>query len=620
MSWSQPAQRPFLLVTPEILARTRTALELGLTLAVTALRNCEVLTRQALEMDLPVFNNSWFVGLKREDWERTWNDEWEYTWKLPGVLANPALGAALHYALTGAHASLQGVKRILQHALGFSFGASHFDVGLYYTFWCLPLLHAYDCIYEALTPQERAPIEAWFADYSQAVLKNDGLLVKEILGGKLNNHYAWHKWALGVYGLHSGDAGLVEYALDGPMGYREMITEGLRDEGLWLECSTGYNFSIHRPLTMLCWSLRNAGWPVDAFNQQFGLRRSLRDMYLAPLDWLFPDGSVPNVGDCYGREASLPTGEYTYAWAAYRDPRLAWAAQRGQREDEDFILGLVVNGLPEKMEPPRITSHTWPEHGYALLAANGDSGYFGGSSAACFTTFGYSGIHGHQDKLSFELYASGQRWVVDAEGEATSGNAFLSSIERELGRSTLAHNTVMVDQQSQRSIAANLPIEFSASGRRLKMTDAGGLYAGVRQERELQLQAAGFEDHFVLASESEHTYDYLLHLAAGSQVTAPLNMFSCPPFSERPYTWLHSVRSAELPTGQVSITAQRDGKELSLFLEAPAGSMLFIGESPHRDDYSDPPFILIMLRCRGRSAEYHSRITWDSSSAREITR
>ncbi|MCE5258363.1 MAG: heparinase II/III family protein [Chloroflexi bacterium] len=611
MVWQAPRTRPYLLVTPEMLANTRLALEMGQPSTHAAFARCEQLAQQALAMELPVFNNTWFIGLQRADWERTWNDEWVYTWKIPGVLADPALGAALHYALTGAQASLRGAKRILQHALGFSFGASHFDVGLYYSFWCLPLLFAYDCIYNALTPEERQPIEEWFAAFGAAVRANDELWVKEILGGKLNNHYAWHKWALGVYGLHSGQAELVEYALEGPVGYRAMVTQGLRDDGLWLECSTNYNFSIHRPLTMLCWSLRNAVWPEDIFAKSFASQRSLLDMYLAPLYWLFPDGSVPNVGDCYGERVYLPQAEYAYAWAAYRDPRLAWALSRAHQESEDFSERLIITTRAQDPEPPDIKTRNWPEHGYALLTSREGRPYFTERSAACFITYGYSGIHSHQDKLSFELHAAGERWLIDGEAETTSGNAFLAPIERELGRSTLAHNTVMVDQRSQRSLNANLPAVFAAAERRILVTDAGVLYAGVEQARELRLNDRSLEDCFMLRSDMVHTYDYLLHFAAGAALELPIQPEACPLWEAIPYNWLRRVRRAELGADNLTVVARLNGKTLRLRLGFPVGSTLFAADFPRRDDYAEPQVPLLVVRCTAKAAVFKASISWD---------
>jgi len=612
MIWKIPSERPFLLATPEILATTRHRLEAGREPMLSAFRRCEQLALQAASMELPVFNNSWFIGLKRADWERTWNDEWVYTWQVPGVMADPTLGAALHYALTGSATSLAAAKRVLNHALGFSFGASHFDVGLYYSFWCNPLLYAYDLIYNALTQREREPIETWFAAYCAAVRANDELWIKEILGGALNNHYAWHKWVIGTYGLHSGHPDLVEYAINGPIGVTTMIEEGLRDDGLWLESSTDYNFSIHQPLTMLCWSLRNAGWPEDLFTKRFRNGRGLYDMYSAPLVWLFPDGSVPNVGDCYGNRASLPITEYEYAYAAYHDARFAWVLQHTNRGSADFAAQLLVAQELVQPKAPEIRSRLWPEHGYTLLTSANDPDYFGERSAGCFITYGYSGIHGHQDKLSIELHAAGLRWLVDAEASVASGNAFLSSIERELGRSTLAHNTVIVDQHSQLSIQTNLELQaFDDNERRVRIADRGLLYAGVEQVRELRMRDESLEDGFSLSSDTEHTYDYLLHLAAGAQLALPMPMEPVLDIGgERCYTWLRQVQAVPILGTNLELTATLEGRTLQMSFTAPIGSWLYLAESPRRDDYQAPAIPLIWIRYQGKTAAFRAQFHW----------
>jgi hypothetical protein len=612
MDWKMPSERPFLLTTPVILTSTRHKLDAAREPQGSAFKRCEALSLQAAGMDLPVFNNTWFVGLKRADWERTWNDEWVYTWQVPGVLADPALGAALHFALTGSYVSLAAAKRVMNHALGFSFDASHFDVGLYYSFWCNPLLYAYDLIYHALTPLEREPIEAWFAAYYVAVRANDELWIKEILGGALNNHYAWHKWAIGTYGLHSGQPELVDYALNGPVGVTTMIEQGLRDDGLWLESSTAYNFSIHQPLTMLFWSLRNAGWPEDLFSKRFLGGRGLYDMYSAPLAWLFPDGSVPNVGDCYGEKGSLPITEYEYAYAAYHDPRFAWVLQKGTLSSSDFTTRLLVAQELVQPAPPEMTSRLWPEHGYALLTPTSESGYFSEHSAGCFISYGYSGIHGHQDKLSIELHASGQRWIVDAEASVSSGNAFLSEVERELGRSTLAHNTVMVDQHSQCSLKENAELEaFNTEERHIRIADHGLLYAGVVQERELRMGLYTLQDTFKVSSDIEHTYDYLLHLAAGAQVAFPLTLEPMADLGgERCYSWLRRVLAAPIDGTDLELTAVLGTQMLRLSFTVPSGSWLYSAESPRRDDYQAPSIPLVWIRYRGQTAAFYTRFCW----------
>jgi hypothetical protein len=612
MTWKMPSERPFLLATPEILAQVRHRLDGGREPLMGAFRRCEQLALQAATMELPVFNNTWFIGLQRADWERTWNDEWVYTWQVPGVMADPGLGAALHYALTGSSASLAATKRVLNHALGFSFGASHFDVGLYYSFWCNPLLYAFDFIYNALTPAERQPLEGWFAAYYTAVLANDALWIKEILGGALNNHYAWHKWAIGTYGLHSNQPELVQYALEGPIGVSTMIGEGLRDDGLWLESSTAYNFSVHQPLTMLCWSLRNAGWPEDIFHKRFGNGRGLYEMYTAPLAWLLPDGSVPNVGDCYGERALLPVTEYEYAYAAYYDSRFAWVLQQNDRGKADFAAQILVAQDLAQPTPPLVASRLWPEHGYALLASADEPDYFGDRAAACFITFGYSGIHGHQDKLAIELHAAGKRWLVDAEASVASGNAFLSAIERELGRSTLAHNTVIVDQHSQRSLKDNLELEaFRANDRSVRIADRGLLYDGVVQERELAMAQDYLQDSFTLHSSQQHTYDYLLHLAAGAKLDVPMPLESMSNLGgDRCYTWLRQVQAAPITGTSFKINATLDGKAFHMAFVVPAGSWLYVAESPRRDDYQAPSIPMIWVRYVGKTSTFRTLFTW----------
>jgi len=105
----------------------------------------------------------------------------------------------------------------------------------------------------------------------------------------------------------------------------------------------------------------------------------------------------------------------------------------------DTSLLNVITPVDARIPPrdPNFTSVLLPESGFAVMRDNWSE-----DSAYLLLDWGrHGGEYGHADKLNFILYADGRPWVPDA-GEAPGPDASWY-------RSTLAHNTVLLDDQSQ---------------------------------------------------------------------------------------------------------------------------------------------------------------------------
>ncbi len=237
----------------------------------------------------------------------------------------------------------------------------------------------------------------------------------------------------------------------------------------------------------LAWSLRQAGWPSDILTRRFAKGHGLVDLYTAALEMLLPDGTMPSGGDCYGRPTLLPALHYEYLYAAPEDPRFAWVLSHTERTypSSSAAVGLLVAQPLASTHPPSLGPRDWPQHGYTLMATARRGSYLSEATNVALVTWGYAGIHGHHDKLSFELHADGIRWVVDAEA-SSPGHSFSAAVQRELNRSTLAHNTVRIDRRDQNTLTANLSLEHvDGSPNDVRIGDRGQLYDGVSQERRL---------------------------------------------------------------------------------------------------------------------------------------
>ena len=70
---------------------------------------------------------------------------------------------------------------------------------------------------------------------------------------------------------------------------------------------------------------RNAGYPLDLFTHKFANGRTLEDGFSGMIQVLFPDMSIPTIGDCYGGTSRLKGSPfYETAWNVYHKPQYAW--------------------------------------------------------------------------------------------------------------------------------------------------------------------------------------------------------------------------------------------------------------------------------------------------------
>jgi len=160
-----------------------------------------------------------------------------------------------------------------------------------------------------------------------------------------------------------------------------------------------------------------------------------------------PDGSVPQIGDCddgrlfryrmidsvHDHRHLLSVGSVLFQNGLFK------SVSGGYSQDALFLLG--AEGFEDFMkiseQPQTALSEEFVEGGYVVLRAPhvhitvdvGDIGMRG------------RGGHGHNDTLSFELWAYGQGFIVDRGTYTYTGDA----ASRQDFRSTHAHNTIVID-------------------------------------------------------------------------------------------------------------------------------------------------------------------------------
>lgn len=362
--------------------------------------------------------------------------------------------------------------------------------------WLIPLCQGADLIWETLSQEEQGLLaQKLFQPAAREVILPHRLGV--------HNIQCWKNSAVGLVGFLLGDAELVEEAIHNPeRGYWRQVRQGVLPDGPWWEGAWGYHFYTLSALWNLAEAARNCG--LDLYGEE------LKRMFDAPFKFMMPNWRLPAFND--STEVALVTETapdrfsvtqpiYELAYARYREPTYAALLALGDRRN-DFALWFGVSEWPQP-QPFHWQSANYPSSGYGILAR----GQGREATWLCLKYGPHGGGHGHPDKLGFILYARGEGVALDP-GMARYG----APIHGGWYRTTLAHNTLVVDETSQREAEGKCLAFGSRDGVDFLMAEAGPIYEGVRFVRSVALlgeDAVVFVDQ--IRCEQEHILDVAYH-------------------------------------------------------------------------------------------------------------
>jgi len=431
--------------------------------------------------------------------------------------------------------------------------------------WLIPMAQGADLIWETLTEAERQTLtQKLFLPAAREV----------ILPHKMGVHniQCWKNSAVGLVGFLLGDEQLIKEAIDNPeQGYWTQMRKGVSPDGVWWEGAWGYHFYTLSALWHLTEAARNCG--INLYGVE------LRRMFDAPFKFMMPNWRLPAFND--STEVALLTEIgfarfgvtqpiYELAYARYRKPIYAELLARGERRS-DFALWFGVGELP-KPKPLKWRSANYPASGYAILA-KGD-----GEQATwiCLKYGPHGGWHGHPDKLNFVLYARGQVLAIDP-GTARYG----VPIHGGWYRTTLAHNTLVVDEANQRPAEGKCLVFGSERGVDFVVADAGDIYDGVQFRRAIAMLD---ENAIVVVDrvrcERERLLDLALHLQ-GQWAKLPEGEVWTPPNKDG-YRYLTDAQVREIEGLTNIALSVRQGWQIavSLLPDAPLQLVTALGVGP----------------------------------------
>ncbi len=504
-------------------------------------------------------------------------------------------------------------RRIVHLAERFHFHVRHHDSGMEYGRIGMAMAEAYISLRSRLETDEIALILRSLEKCGEAVREGTRHWLERLAHMPYNNHLAFQRRALLAIGLALERSDWVGEALEGPRGFGDLLAGALYDDGLCYESSTSYHFATLGALLDMAEAVRH--FPAlnrDLYQEEFSNGRSLKQMFDAPLGLMLPGGELPPVGDCYAQRLPLwsRAALYELAYAAYRDPRYAWIIRQGGRANVTALLYGADEVLPG--DPPIPRTRVWIEHGYALLTCATSDAYHDpfNPAPAAFLGFDRSGIHHHMDRLGLQIAGAGSVWLEDVESRTISadGHGFSAPIQSQFNRTGLAHNLVMIDEESHHASDRPLLVrEFRdlPTVKSLTVADLHGiLYEGVRLSRSIAVTAEYVLDLVQISGgEQDRTCDLLLHPRADGPADTPALHFSSdallPP--RAPYALLREIEFSPV-VGDLTITwCQGEKMKCNARLRVMEGraDRLFKARWPIQSDWQNGGREMFILRARG---------------------
>jgi hypothetical protein len=375
-----------------------------------------------------------------------------------------------------------------------------------------------------------------------------------------HNIQCWHNSAVFLAAMLNHDYEAAREAIHGEFGLLDQLNYAQESEFMWAEGSFGYHFFAVRGML----PMRRAGIAADG--------APLREMMLAPIKLIQPDGSFPLLNDtAYKSLATNVKDIYEMAVALFNDKDVAAPLINYGRGNtvEGIIYGLSDVPAGGWKEPDSINLLT---SGIAALR----SGPLVTQTMALVDYGPHGGDHGHYDKLGLTTWIGGVPLIREGGHIGYKDPWYKGWYQR-----TLAHSTVLRDGLDQDAMAdaADLVRFTKASGSTLLEVRTTEAYPGSTLQR-LTLTTANqrIVDMFEVTGSATHTYDYVLHFEGLATTDLALTNTPNDLGYGGAYAFLKNMQTAETDQDFEVIIQTAGGTRTVRVLGAP-GTTVFLGEA-----------------------------------------
>ena len=424
--------------------------------------------------------------------------------------------------------------------------------------------------------------------------------------GGTPNISCWMRGAAGMTGLFFGEREWCECAANGFEGISGWLEEGVLLEGCWYESSFHYHMYCAEALTYYYVFCELYGYSYPE------LKEALLKMYRYPVRFAFPDGTFPSPNDGWpNRSFYQYAHQYEWIRQANDEPAFRYALMKAYSFPENATapaggISRLLFGknwaeewerLPaaaqEAGRTPDATQHDPDVHYVMLRSAN----------ASVFFKYGFViREHSHADVMNFELFAHGDYLSRDISNAGYGTDLF-----RNWQRRSIAHNTIMVDKQTQPNRPRGRVLRYEPEANRI-CAAAADVYPGVDYKRTLQLLDDCLLDVFQAKDSlgdryiDSHTFDWFFH-ASGELEHDLAAVAAERPGESEGYQMMEDVRRVVTDDDVVLRWTYR-GKTLTLTVKGFPGTEVYLFRG--REHAEDSLRWGVMLRRAGRSAVFEA--------------
>ncbi|WP_028547734.1 heparinase II/III domain-containing protein [Paenibacillus sp. UNC451MF] len=402
----------------------------------------------------------------------------------------------------------------------------------------------------------------------------------------ISNWQTYHNAAKALVAAALDEREMLQQVIDDPAnGFYFQMENSLGEDGFWYEGAWGYHFYTLEAQTLIVLA-------AESFDLRLYEEPRFQSMYRAPLECMFPDGTLPPIHD--SGEVRVEKYSHLFEFAAkFIGIGDEVIHSGGTRESLYSLLFGFEDEISPRVSDASTSSVTQDgfvhlkKAGMLFLKQKADS--IEQSRLAMIDYGEHGGWHGHQDKLNLLYYAGGHPWLTDA-GMLPYGNP----IHFEYFKQTVAHNTVVVGGRSQEEAEGRIQfMRICEDGALEAVMDVSVAYPDVLLKRKIMMKQDVLLDVFHVRCENAQNVDWIIHTqgvpaADGQEVKGAPHWNDAPEDvlgTEDGYRYLSNPKAGKFNGHQWTMQWQwnmesADKDRLSLIaLEATEEEELYLAES-----------------------------------------